>query len=367
MTTALITANAFLEHDTGPDHPESPDRLRAILRFMDEHGMLTHPDLKRMSPRLATDDELAAAHTPEHIASVEAASRHAQAGRRVRMDADTPVGPRSAEVARLAAGGVLIGVDAVVTGQTANAVALIRPPGHHAEKDAAMGFCLYNNVAVAARYAQRQHGIGKVLIVDYDVHHGNGTQHIFYDDPTVAYFSTHQAPFYPGTGTHDEIGEGAARFTTCNAPVPAGSLLELYDAIFREILFPFADRFQPDLVLLSAGFDAHWRDPLADELLDVQGYALLTHYVQEIAGLHCGGKLVAALEGGYDLDALSQCMASLVALFLGEQETIDTLGPSPQPRFRWNADAVVEQLRQVQELVGFRRKPRLPGPAPDEP
>ena len=365
MTTALIYDEISLAHEVPAGHPEAPERLRAIMRLLQARVLLDHPNVVRLASRPATDDELAAVHTRAHIATIEAAAQQAQPGHLHRLDPDTYVGPRSAAAARMGAGAVLVGVDAVLSGSTQNAFALVRPPGHHAEADIAMGFCLYNNVAVAARYAQQRYGVGKVLIVDFDVHHGNGTQAIFYADPSVAYFSTHQAPFYPGTGLYDEVGAELARFTTCNAPVPAATTFDLYDAIFREVLYPFADRFRPDLILLSAGYDTHWRDPMAGVLLDVMGQAVLTRYVQDLANRFCGDKLVVALEGGYDPAALAEGVAASLEILLGEPEIIDTIGPPDSPGFRWNAEAVTEQLRQVQELGGFRRRPRLPGPAPE--
>lgn len=367
MATVLITDDRFLDHETPSWHPETPERLRAIARVLGERGLLADARLVHQAPRLATDDEIAAVHTREHIASIDAAAGSATAGHPEPLDPDTWVGPDSAQVARLAAGAVLVGVDAVLRGEADNAFALIRPPGHHAEADTAMGFCLFNNIAIAARYAQRVYGVQKVLICDFDVHHGNGTQAIFYDDPTVAYFSSHQSPFYPGTGAFDEIGEGAARFTTCNAPVPRGATLELYDAIYREVFVPFCDRFQPDLILVSAGYDPHWRDPMANILLDTPGLTLLMHRANEMAQTYCGGRLVAALEGGYDVGALAECVAASLALLMGEKTVVDTIGPPPWPGFRWNADAVIDELRRVQELVGYRRKTRPPGPIPGMP
>jgi acetoin utilization deacetylase AcuC-like enzyme len=366
MTTALIYDDIFLEHEVPSWHAEQPDRLRRIMQLLAERGLLDHPNLRRLAPRMATDDELATVHDRAYIASLDVAAQQARPGFLTGLDADTFIGNRSVEVARYAAGAALVGIDAVLDGTVDNALALVRPPGHHAEADHAMGFCLFNNVAVAARYAQQQAGIARVLIIDYDVHHGNGTQHMFYDDPTVAYCSTHQAPFYPGTGKYDEIGEGAAKFTNCNAPVPADAELELYDAIFREVFYPFADRFQPDLILLSAGFDTHWRDPLAQVRLDVPGQTLLTYHVNRLAERYCGGKLVTLLEGGYDFEALAVAVAASMALWLGETNAPDPIGPPPPINFRWNAEAVTDELRRVQELVGYRRKPRPHGPAPDE-
>ena len=366
MTTALIYDDLFLEHEVPLHHPERPERLQAIMHLLNERGLLDHANLRRIAPRMATDDELATVHGRDYIASVDVAAKQARPGYLTCIDADTFVGNRSAEIARYAAGAALVGIDAVMAGEVDNAFALVRPPGHHAEANEAMGFCLFNNVAVAARYAQQHHGVGRVLIIDYDVHHGNGTQHIFYDDPTVAYCSTHQAPFYPGTGKFDELGEGAARFTNCNAPVPPHAELELYDAIFREVFFPFADRFQPELILLSAGFDTHWRDPLAQVRLDVPGQTLLTHHVNYLAKNYCRGKLVTVLEGGYDYEALAVGVAASLSLLLGVTEAPDPIGPPPPITFRWNADAVTDELRRIQELVGYRRKPRPAGPAPDE-
>ena len=366
MTTALIYDEAFLQHEMPAGHPESPERLRAIVSLLEERGLFDHLQVQRLAPRPATDDELAAVHTLEHIAYIEESAKKARSKQPKRLDPDTYVGRKSATVARLATGAALVAVDAVMTGAAQNAFALVRPPGHHAEADIAMGFCLYNHVAVAARYAQSRYHIGKVLIIDLDVHHGNGTQAIFYNDPTVAYFSIHQAPFYPGTGAYDDLGEGEARFTNCNAPVPAQTTLSLYDPIIREVLYPFADRFKPDLVIYSAGYDTHWRDPLAGVLLDVMGQAVLTRHVQAIADRYCGGKLVVSLEGGYDTEALAQGVAATVTLLLGESEIIDPIGPPESPGFRWNEDAVTEQLREIQELGGFRRRPRLPGPSPEE-
>ncbi len=366
MSTAIIYDEAFLRHATPEGHPESPERLKAIIQFLKDHSLLDHRNVQMIKPRMAEEKHILAVHTPEHLQDIQDAEKKAQTQGIIALDEDTFVSKESYQTAMLAAGAGLTAIDTVLSGAAQNAFVLARPPGHHAEEDFAMGFCLFNNIAVAAKYAQQEHHVPKILIVDFDVHHGNGTQEIFYQDPSVAYFSIHQAPYYPGTGAYDEIGAENAEYTTCNAPIPAESLFELYDAIFREILFPFADRFRPDLLLVSAGYDAHWKDPLAKELLDTSSYAALTAYLKELAETYCQGKMVLFLEGGYDLAALSESVAASLCIMIEESVIIDTLGPPQSPGYRWNFDAVTDQLRAIQNLTGFRRKVRIPGPAPDD-
>ena len=235
----------------------------------------------------------------------------------VQLDPDTRLAPESLRVAKLAAGGVLAAVDAVVAGRARNAFATVRPPGHHALPGRAMGFCLLNSVAIAARYAQQKHGLKRVLIVDWDVHHGNGTQAMFYDDPSVLYFSTHQNPYYPYTGQAKEMGVGAGEGTTVNVPLVAGSGdTEIVEA-FCNKLVPAADKFKPNFVLISAGFDAHRDDPLAGLGVTAEGYGSLTQIVIEIARRHAGGRIVSALEGGYRLEALSDSVVTHVGMLMG--------------------------------------------------
>jgi acetoin utilization deacetylase AcuC-like enzyme len=290
-------------HDTGA-HPESIKRLQGIEEVF--HRPELEPHLQRIFPRAAEVAELCEIHERGYVLQVQKAC----AGGIHALDPDTIISPESYEEARLAAGGVLAAMDAVVSGEVKNAFCAVRPPGHHAERDRAMGFCLFNNVAVAARYAQKKHNLQKVLIVDWDVHHGNGTQNSFYEDASVFYFSIHQYPHYPGTGTQDQSGKGAGKGFTMNIPFPVGCGDEEYREIFERILIPEADRFAPDLILISAGFDAHKDDPLAGIQVTAKGFGYMTEALARLADRHCGGRLVSMLEGGYNISALKNSVKS---------------------------------------------------------
>jgi acetoin utilization deacetylase AcuC-like enzyme/formylglycine-generating enzyme required for sulfatase activity len=299
--TGLVCADIYLRHDTGSQHPERPARLSAIMRRLEEAGLL--PQLVRIEPRPAAEEWLTAVHAPEYVARLR---KLCQDGAAFVDSGDTPVCRQSYDVALSAAGGVLAAVDAVVEGKVQSAFCAVRPPGHHAGRQKAMGFCLLNNVAIAARYAQRKHHLARILIIDWDVHHGNGTQEIFADDPTVFYFSVHQSPFYPGTGSAAERGEGKALGTKLNVPLPAGSGDLEYRRAFQDKLQPAALAFRPDLVLISAGFDAHDHDLLGKMQISSQGFAELTRIACRIARQCCRGRLVSVLEGGYNLPALAE-------------------------------------------------------------
>ncbi len=301
--TGLVYHPDCLTHDTGYGHPERPARLEAIVGALEREDLLT--PLLRIEPRPAEETWIAKVHRPALIERIKAAVAQAPAY----LDPDTPVSTESYEVARLAAGGLLAAVDAVMEGRARNAFAAVRPPGHHATPGRAMGFCLLNNVAIAARYAQEKHGIGRVLIVDWDVHHGNGTQEAFYTDPSVLYFSSHQYPFYPGSGSEQETGAGEGLGATVNAPLPAGSGDEEVLSAFRDKLLPAAEAFEPEFVLVSAGFDAHADDPLAGLRMTDAGYGQLTQIVMDIAARFASGRVVSTLEGGYDLEALGRAVA----------------------------------------------------------
>jgi acetoin utilization deacetylase AcuC-like enzyme len=301
---------AYREHDSGPGHPERPERLDALVGGLRREGLLDR--LITLRPRPATSVELLRVHTGEHVARVAASE-----GRTLRFDPDTRAGPHSYAAAVLAAGALVDAVDRVQKGEIDRALCAVRPPGHHATAGRAMGFCLFNNVAVAAAQALH-HGLRRVMIVDFDVHHGNGTQDIFYSDRRVLYLSSHAFPFYPGTGALAEVGEGEGRGFTVNLPLPQGFGDQEYARVYREVVEPIGRAFDPELVLVSAGFDAHRGDPLAGMDLTSEGYAELTDVCLRIAAGSAQGRVVAALEGGYDLDAIAGAAAAVAKGLLGD-------------------------------------------------
>lgn len=305
--TGFIYDDVFLEHNTGPGHPESPRRLQAIVRRLEKKRLLAR--LPNVAPRPDAAEWITTIHSSEYVARVKRTCREGAAY----LDSpDVPVSAKSYEVAVAAVAHVLSAIDAVMDGKIENAFCAVRPPGHHALKGRAAGFCIFNNVAVAARYIQRKHNLPKVLIVDWDVHHGNGTQDAFYDDPTVLYFGVHQYPFYPGTGSETEAGIGEGVGFTINVPLPAGCGDAEFKKAFEEKLRPAALAFQLDFVLISAGFDAHRGDPLGRMEVTAEGFAALTRIVKSIAETCCQGRVVSVLEGGYDLDGLADSVEAHV-------------------------------------------------------
>ncbi len=310
--TGLVADPQVLEHKGGASHPEQPARYTALMNGLQSSGLVLK--LVRLPGRTATLDELALVHDRDYIALVE---HEAAGGREQLSTGDTPINAHSANVARLAAGCALSAVDAVFGGQVQNAFCAVRPPGHHASSARGMGFCLFNTVAVAARYAQKRYGAERVLIVDWDVHHGNGTQDIFYEDGSVLFFSTHQSPWYPGTGAASERGEGAGEGKTINCPLPAGSGSRRIFTAFRDHMCPAAEAFCPDLILVSAGFDSRVGDPLGQFLLTDADFHELTGIMTELAARYCNGRLVSVLEGGYSLEGLPLAAESHVRGLLG--------------------------------------------------
>ncbi len=301
--TGFVYHPDFLKHDTGHGHPERPDRLKACIQSLQASHFWS--DLVQVKPIIATIDQICDAHTKSYVARVK---RHSAES--VPLASDTPVSTDSYNAALCSAGSVLAAADAVMTGKVKNAFALVRPPGHHATSDRGMGFCLFNNVAVAAKFLQREHNVGKVAIVDWDVHHGNGTQDIFYSDESVFFFSIHQFPLYPGSGLASEIGAGKGIGATLNAPMRAESEANDYIEVFKSLLIPALNNFAPDFIIISAGFDAHRLDLLASMNLTAVGFADLTDIMAKIAAQCCEGRLVSALEGGYSLEGLSESVVA---------------------------------------------------------
>jgi acetoin utilization deacetylase AcuC-like enzyme len=307
MRTGLYTHPVCLRHDPGPGHPESPARLIAVNEALDqpEFGAL-----QRSEAPEATAAQLERVHDSAYVTSVLAAVP--QEGYRS-LDPDTVLSPASGEAARRAAGGVCAAIDRVVAGEVDNAFCAVRPPGHHAEAGRAMGFCLFNNIAIGARHAQSAHGIGRVAVVDFDVHHGNGTQHSFENDASLFYASSHQWPAYPGSGAATETGVG----NIVNVPLSPRAGSEEFRAAYSHAILPRLRDFDPDFLLISAGFDAHQRDPLAQLNVTTEDFAWLSRALAEVAGAHCGGRSVSSLEGGYDLSALAASAAAHVGALMG--------------------------------------------------
>ncbi len=312
--TGIVRDERYIEHITDDYHPENPNRLRSI------YGMLQGGDMEgfftEIPPRFATREELEMVHIPSYIDLI--ASTAGQPARR--LDPDTVASPKSYEAACLAVGGVLEAIDeAALQGNLNNAFALVRPPGHHAERNRAMGFCIFNNIAVGAKYAIQTHGLERVLIIDWDVHHGNGTQNTFYEASEVLYFSTHRYGFfYPGTGAPAEMGTGKGEGFTVNVPMLPGCGDAEYGNIFLHVLKPIALSYKPQLILVSAGFDTYYRDPLGGMKMTEKGYARLTNITMDIAQTTCGGKIIIALEGGYDLDGLATSVKAVLQELRGD-------------------------------------------------
>ena len=330
----LVTSDRFGDHVTPAGHPERIERfqvMRQVATRWEAGGG------RVVAPVAASDADLARVHTAAYVENITST-----AGRTVRLDPDTWASPESEAVARLAVGAGIVAVDHALD-QGGAAVAFVRPPGHHAERERAMGFCLYDNVAVAAAHA-RSRGSKRIAVVDYDVHHGNGTQWMFYDDPTVLFVSTHQYPFYPGTGAADDVGTGSGAGFTVNVPLPAGAGDGDYDLVFQEVVLPVLDDFGPDLVLVSAGYDAHARDPLGGMRVSTAGYTRMTTMLRLFADRRCEGRLVAVTEGGYDLEALDECLTSTLRVLADPSPTLGETSGQPTGIAR----SVLELVRGAQ-------------------
>ena len=343
MKVGLIYNPIYLEHDTG-NHVENAQRLVTTISHLEATGI--KEKLCCLSPRAALVEELEMVHAPEYISYVK--SRAERGGGW--LDPDTVICPRSYEVALYAVGGLLTAVESVVRGELDNAFALIRPPGHHAVRNRAMGFCLFNNVAIAAKFALTKFNFSRVLIVDFDVHHGNGTQDAFYADPKVLYFSTHQYPYYPGTGRMEEIGIGEGEGTTVNFPMAAGWGDEEYLRAFNEVLVPVTKRFRPELILVSAGFDPHWADQLAMMQVSITGFAQMATILKSLADEFCGGRLIFTLEGGYNLRVVAYSVKAIFDVLLGNPVIDDPMGEAPGGRKPGGFEEHVQRIKRIHRL-----------------
>lgn len=332
--TLLVCADSMLDHDQGPGHPESPERLRAILERLHAQPIA---GVRWAAPAPVTREQLLRVHDPAFVAEVDAVR-----GTHAALDPDVALAPASVDAAYLAAGSAVTAVEAVASGAARRAFALVRPPGHHAERARAMGFCVFGNAAVAAAHARAALGVDRVLVIDWDVHHGNGTDHLFAARRDVLVFDTHQYPHYPGTGAAEEVGRGDGRGFTVNVPLPEGLGDADYAAVFRDLLAPIAEQFRPGLVLVSAGFDAHRDDPLGGMRVTGEGFAHLCGVVCELADRLADGRVVLLLEGGYDLAGLADSVHACTAVLAGS--TPPTAAPAASPR----GDAAIRRARACQ-------------------
>jgi acetoin utilization deacetylase AcuC-like enzyme/thiosulfate reductase cytochrome b subunit len=337
MSVGIVRDEIFLEHITDDYHPENPDRLKhiyAMLNGIDREGITYIPS------RMATHEEIAMNHTMSYIEAIAATEGKAQR----RLDPDTVTSPKSYEAARMAVGGVLELLDALMTRNVGSGFALVRPPGHHAESDRAMGFCIFNNIAIGARYLQKKYGLKRILIVDWDLHHGNGTQHSFYGEKEILYLSMHQYPHYPGTGWYKEVGEGDGKGFTVNVPLSYGMDDDDYGYVFRELVVPLSDLYKPEFVLVSAGFDTHRNDPLGGMAVTETGFAAMTKSLLDIAAKHCGGRTLFALEGGYDLVGLTNSVKAVITEMKGTPLYTSVAGGAP-------SEAIVKMVDTVKEVL----------------
>ena len=343
MKVGLVYDPIYLKHDTG-GHVENARRLKAIMAHLEQTGLKAR--LTEIVPRPATTEELCLVHEEQHVLHIQQAAE----GGGGWLDGDTVMSADSYQAAIYAAGGAIRATEAVMDGKVDSAFALVRPPGHHATPWRAMGFCLFNNLAIATKYALAKYQLERILIIDFDVHHGNGTQETFYEEPKVLYISTHQFPLFPGTGYIDEIGHGEARGATLNIPLPPGSGDREYELAFSQIIMPAARRFQPQLIMVSAGYDAHWADELALMQVSTAGFARMVKTIKEMTDELCSGKVVLSLEGGYNLDALAASVKATLDVLRGETSFEDRLGQPPQPLPAADITPLIEAIKEIHAL-----------------
>lgn len=334
--TGVVVDRAYLKHEPGEFHPERPERIGVLLDLAEQ---LDEQKFELLPPTAATRFEIESCHSSDYVALVESTSKTNQ----YTLDGDTITCRDSFSVGLLAVGGLLRLLDAIAAADIANGFALVRPPGHHALRNRAMGFCLFNTIAIGARHLKRAHGAKRILIMDWDVHHGNGTQEAFYDDPSVLFISTHQFPFYPGTGAMDEIGVNDGEGCTINVPLPAGCGDAEYLRVFEEIVAPAANKFEPEWILVSAGFDPHRRDPLGGMNVTEEGFRAMAEILLRLAERHADGKIAFLLEGGYDLAALQKSVAAVLNAM--QQRT---LNDSPFAKSE-KIQPLIRRIRQIHE------------------
>ena len=340
MEVGFVYDPIYLKHDTG-QHVENSRRLEAIISHLEQTGL--KQQLTLIKPRAATIEELTPVHHKQHILHVQEIA-HKGGGW---LDADTVMSPDSYEAALYATGGIIRATEVVMNREVSSAFALVRPPGHHANFQRAMGFCLFNNVAIATKYALTKYKLERTLIIDFDVHHGNGTQDTFYDNPQVLYISTHQYPFYPGTGSIEETGSGAAKGTTVNIPLPAGCGDAEYLQVFEQIITPAARHFKPQLILVSAGYDSHWGDGIALMQVSTTGFGQMVRIIKGLADELCSGHLVFSLEGGYNLTALAVSVKATFDALLGNTDIEDPLG---QSQHRFGLPSIASLIKSIKEM-----------------
>ena len=340
MKVGFVYDPVYLKHDTG-QHPENASRLKAIMRYLERTG--PWQQLESFAPAVAAVPAIALVHDRQYITQVcELAEKGGG-----QLDADTVVSAGSYQAARYAAGGAIRAVEAVIQEQMDSVFALVRPPGHHALAKRGMGFCLFNNIAIAARYALQKYGLQRIAIIDFDVHHGNGTQDAFYDDPKVLYVSIHQSGHFPGTGGLEESGASNAAGSNINIPLPAGCGDGEYKAVFGEIIVPALRRFKPQLIMVSAGYDAHWADGLATMQVSIGGFAAITGIIKGLAEELCDGRIVLSLEGGYNLTVLSAVVRATFEVLLGIKDIEDKLGQLP---VEIEIPQITDLVRRIKEI-----------------
>jgi acetoin utilization deacetylase AcuC-like enzyme len=343
MKVGLVYDPVYLKHDTG-QHVENARRLEATMSHLEQTRL--NQQLTAIRPRAASAEEISLVHDNQYISHIRDVAQRGGGW----LDVDTVMSPDSYQAAIYAAGGTIRASEAVMNGEVDSAFALVRPPGHHATSHRAMGFCLFNNVAIAAKYALAKYKLARVIIIDFDVHHGNGTQAAFYDNPQVLYISTHEYPFYPGTGGIEETGGGVGEGTTINIPLPAGCSDGEYLQVFEQIVVPAARRFNPQFIMVSAGYDLHWVDEIALMQVSTSGFAQMVRIIKGLADELCNGRLVLSLEGGYNLQALAYSVKATFEVLLDNADIKDPLGQSPH---RFKAPDIVHLIRTIKEIHDY--------------